>query len=146
MLSLYVFQEMAISDVLPRIRTHFGAVGIHKLRWQYFAHYWSPTRTLLTFAKKCFTEIMENLQSVEISSTTYLPYLFTIVSERPHLVENATEQKRGTPAKVFQKVIRDISEYVAYKRKCPTSFLFVGWGRSEGSEWYQIGSKWEFDI
>ena len=104
-------------------------MGVHKLRWQYFAHYWSPSQTLLIFAKKCLywnMYVMENLQSVEISSTTYsTTYLPTSSFQHslwtPPFGRKRNRAKKGkkTPAKAFQKVIRAISEYGAYKRKCP---------------------------
>ena len=130
MLSLYVFQEMAISDVLPRIRTHLGAV---------FTNYVDNILPIIDhipepfwhLRRNVFTEIMENLQSVEISSTIYLPSLFNIVYERPHLVENATEQKRGKRLRLrpFKKLLELFQNTLLTKESAlPVSCL---WDRGD---------------
>ena len=82
--------------------------------------------------RNVFTEIMKNLQSVEISTTTYsTTYLPTSSFQHslwtPPFGRKRNRAKKGkkTLAKAFQKVIRAISEYVAYKRKCPSNFLFL---------------------
>ena len=55
--------------------------GVYKLRWQYFARYWPPPP--VDICEGILSEMRENLHTVDIFSTTYLPRLVTVVCECP---------------------------------------------------------------
>ena len=63
-LKIQGMNSMALSTIL-----------VHKLRWQDFARYWPPTYPLLTFEMEFLYCYWENLHTIKISSTIYLPRL-----------------------------------------------------------------------
>ena len=69
-------QHMLLCHVAPK-----GV--IHKLCWPNYAHHWPPTHPMMTLLKELlYIVISDKLHIVDISGTTYLSRLVTIVKER----------------------------------------------------------------
>ena len=115
---IYDKQQLLVETISQKIANHFQNTYL-------LARGHSQT-TLTRFCLYTYSLCM-----VDISSTTYLPRLFNTVYERPRLVENATEQKRGKRLRLrpFKKLLELLQNTLLTKESAlPVSCL---WDRGD---------------